>query len=209
MLFFRSIFAVLVLAVAASAVAAQSVKSGEYGSLLIGVAADGTLTGHFRETTGMDDKGRPRFTCSFVIRGESGDDGFYRIKTWHPEFREEVIEGELSFVEMEGRSGLRLKLEGEHGGCWNVAPMLKEDEGVEFELTSPGDWTEIRMAKAAKAYFHSSADAKSKGRAFIVKNDVVRISEIRAGWAAAIFKYDTGRTTRGWLKTDELYPAAP
>ncbi|MBK9162850.1 MAG: hypothetical protein IPM21_02870 [Acidobacteria bacterium] len=138
MLFFRSIFAVLLLAVAASA-GSQAIKSGEYGSLLIGVAADGTLTGHFRETTGMDENGRPRFTCSFVIRGETGDDGFYRIKTWHPEFREEVIEGELSFVEMDGRSGLRIKLEGEHGGCWNVAPMLKEDEGVDFDLTSPGD----------------------------------------------------------------------
>ncbi|MBK9164156.1 MAG: hypothetical protein IPM21_09625 [Acidobacteria bacterium] len=208
MFFLRSIFAVLLLTVAASA-GSQAIKSGEYGSLLIGVAADGTLTGHFRETTGMDENGRPRFTCSFVIRGESGDDGFYRIKTWHPEFREDVIEGELSFVEMDGRSGLRLKLGGEHGGCWNVAPMLKEDEGVEFELTTPGDWTEIRMAKAAKAYFHSSADAKTKGRAFVVKNDVVRISEIRAGWAEATFKNDSGRTTRGWLKTDDLYPAAP
>lgn len=208
MLFFRLIFAVLVLAVAAMALPGP-IKSGEYGSLLIGVAADGTLTGHFRETTGMDDKGRPRFTCAFMIRGEASEDGFYRVRTWHPEFRDEVIEGELSVFESDGISGLRLKLEGEHGGCWNVAPMLKEDEGVEFELTSPGDWSEVRMISTAKAYFHSSADAKTKGRAFVVKNDVVRIAGSRSGWSEAIFKSDSGRTTRGWLKTDELYPANP
>ena len=69
------------------------------------------------------------FLCFSCYRTQT-DEGRYEIKTWHPIAPDEVIEGEITTVENDGEKAVRVKLDGEHGGCWNVAPMLSDDEGV-------------------------------------------------------------------------------
>ncbi len=188
---------------------AQSVVSGDYDSLRLAADSDGVLTGYFRETTGQDEKGNPRFTCTFILRGERVGDGLYKVHTWHPEWPDEVIEGELVPVASEGRRSVKLKLFGEHGGCWNVAPMLKDEEGVDFDLTEERKWMAVRMVSADRSYFHSSADAKAKQKAYVVKNDPVAIYATNGQWVDAEFLGDSGRRTRGWILTATLHADRP
>ncbi len=194
----------------AASIAAQSeIESGNYGSLNIAVDDKGVLTGHFREGTGDDGKGNPRFLCSFFIRGQRAAEGRFEIMTWHPEFPDEKIAGEVTASETDGRKGLTMRLDGEHGGCWNVAPVLKEPEGVEFDLIKALNSTSVRMVAAQKAYFHASASAGAKQRAFVVKNDSVSVIAVKGSWAEVIFSGDAGKETRGWMLISSFYKIEP
>jgi len=190
-------------------VAQRTIRSGEYGSLVIGANEKGKLTGYFSESTGLNDKGRPQFTCSFLIVGESSDGESINVKTWHPVMGGEVINGTLSTYQRDGETGVNLKLDGDHGGCANVAPTFKEDEGQDFTLTTAGTWYEVRMVSAAKSFFYTKADTRSKSKAFVVKNDVVRISDEQGVLAQAVYVNDNGKTTRGFLNTKDLYSIEP
>ncbi|CAN5363577.1 hypothetical protein BH10ACI3_BH10ACI3_12030 [soil metagenome] len=206
----KLVFFALILAASVQAIAArQTISSGDYGSLVIGANEKGKLTGYFSESTGLDDKGRPRFTCSFLIVGESIDGESYNVRTWHPVMGGEVINGTLSAYERDGKTGINLKLDGQHGGCSNVAPSLKEDDGQDFMITTAGTWYEVRMVSAAKSFFYIKADIRSKGKAFVVKNDVVRIFDEQGVLAQATYVSDSGKTTRGFLNTVDLYPIEP
>ncbi len=190
-------------------VSAQSVVSGEYEDLVLAVSRDGVLTGYFNQGTGDDGRGNPRFSCTFFMRGTSEGSGRYEVTTWHPAFPDEVIMGELILSESDGRRSVMLRLHGEHGGCWNVAPMLKDDEGVEFELTKEGKWESLRMVASARAYFHASANARSRQRSYVVKNDLVRVMRISDGWAEVAYVAPGGNASQGWLQDKDLYPIAP
>jgi hypothetical protein len=199
------LFLLLVLVTANNSSFAQTsgkIVSGEYESLLLGVDSDGNLTGYFFEATGNDEMERPRFTCSFFISGEKQTDGNYKIKTWFPGDVDEVIGGEIKFV---GKKSVNLKLDGEHGGCWNVAPMLKEDEGVDFDLTAAGNWESIRVVSASKGYFYHSAEAKAPQKIWVVQNDVVRVSQTKGDKAGVTFVSDSGRKKSGWINTRDFY----
>lgn len=201
------IFALVVLITGLAA--GQKIVSGEYEDLVLGVAKDGILTGYFSQGTGDDGSGNPRFTCTFVMRGSSEDGGRYEVVTWHPAFPDEVITGEVMLSESGGRISITLRLHGEHGGCWNVAPLLKEDEGVEFELTRQGEWESLRMISATRAYFYSSADARRRGRSYIVKNDPIRVIRSSGNWVEAMYVGTGGKVSRGWLQAKDLYPIEP
>ncbi len=210
MRFLKTIFFAIVLAISVQTIVAQqTIRSGDYGSLVIGANEKGKLTGYFNESTGLNDKGRPQFTCSFLIVGESGDGESISVKTWHPVMGGEVINGTLSTYERDGKTGVNLKLDSNHGGCANVAPTLKDDEGQDFSLTTAGTWYEVRMISAAKSFFYTKADIRSKGKAFVVKNQVVRVFDEQGVLAQATYVNDSGKSTRGFLKTDDLYSIEP
>lgn len=195
---------------AVCSVEAQSaVVSGDYDGLMIGVDSKGRLTGYFDQGTGDDGKGNPRFTCRFVIFGMPSGEGRYEIRTWHPAFADDLIDGELTATEISGKRGINIRLFGEHGGCWNVAPVLKDEEGLDLELTEPGDWESVRMIASAKAFFHTAADAKTKQKAFVVKNDVVKLLNVKGDWAEVAYTSKTGRSTAGWILAASLYAAEP
>lgn len=204
--FTRTITIAMLCAIFAFSAAAQGqIASGEYGSLVLGVDLKGRLTGYFFEATGVEDNGRPRFTCSFLLQGNRGGGDAYDVITWHPNSPAEVISGRLMPV----GDGIELKLDEPHGGCGNVAPDLSSDEGQSFELTKAGTWTAVAMVRSPKAYFHTEADTRSRGKAFVVRGDMVVILRKAGGWADIAFTNSAGRETRGWIKLDDLYPDEP
>lgn len=209
----RKIF-VLFLAVIAACVplGAQdkgAIVSGNYDSLMIAVNSTGELTGYFNEGSG-NDNGHPRFTCTFFIAGEKQADGSYKVSTWYPaDPLDEVVTGTLKAVTNDGKPGVNLHLDAEHGGCWNVAPRLKEAGGVDFDLDSPGKWEGIRMISPAKAYFFMSAEAGAPQKIFVVKNDAVSIISTKGDWAEVSFTSDSDRTTKGWMKRTNFYSIKP
>ena len=192
------------------AAAAQSaVVSGDYDGLLIGVDSRGRLTGYFDQGTGDDGSGNPRFTCRFLVFGIPSSNGRYDIKTWHPAFGNDIIDGEVTATEISGKRGINIRLFGEHGGCWNVAPVLKDDDGLDLELSKQGSWESIRMIASAKVFFHSAADAKTKQKAFVVKNDVVKVLNLKGEWAEVVFTSSAGRSTSGWISAASFSAAEP
>jgi hypothetical protein len=183
----------------------NKIVSGDYESLILGVNSKGDLTGYFNEGTGDDGNGNPRFTCTFFIYGAKETGGIYKIKTWYPEFPEEVVEGELKFVKVGIKNGVNIKLDGEHGGCWNVVPVLKDESGVDFSLSSEGNWESVRMISPKRAYLFKSFDAGAPQKIYIVKNDVVRVLQIKGDMAEISYHSANGKTIKGWVKTTNFY----
>lgn len=205
MRFFFQLFLLAIFAVG-SAAAQGRIVSGDYGTLVIGIDAKGRLTGHFAEALGVEDNGKPRFTCSFLLQAEKAtDDGSYNVMTWHPNSPAEPIFGTLRPT----GDGVVLKLDGSHGGCSMAAPDIASDEGQSFELVRAGNWIGAGWVRSPKAFFHISASAAARGKAFIVKDDRIVIYAKRGGWVEAEYTNESGRTTRGWLKLDDLYPDEP
>lgn len=202
-------FLFLVVIAACVPIAAQDQKkiaSGEYESLLLAVSQGGELTGYFNEGTGDDGTGHPRFSCTFFIFGEKQADGSYKIATWYPGGDDDdVVTGRLKYAVIGGNPGVNLHLNEEHGGCWNVAPQLKETAGVDFSLYSVGKWEGIRMISPAKAYFFMSPEAKAPQKTFVVRNDAVRIFRVKGEWAEVGFTGSSGKTTKGWMKLANFY----
>ena len=184
-------------------------QSGYYVSafpLLLGVdEKQGIVTGSFEGHGGWDERrSAPMFHCTFYLFGEVRGDTF-PITTWYPG-REDGIQGRLTFLVHNGRPEVRIKLDTEHGGCWNVQHFADE-KGAEFALEKPGRWAAIRVVSAKRAYFHTSADPKTKRKAYVIAGDVLRVFNIQDGWLDA--EYGTERITRGWIKEADVFPAAP
>ncbi len=190
-------------AVHGSAVDAKG-SSGEFGELLLGVdQASETVTGFFNSGTGDAETG-PAFTCTFYLKGSFAGDN-YRIRTWYPGSAD-VISGKLGFFSSGQRVSVVIKLEQPPPGCANVIP-LTGDNAAEHWLVKKGDWTSVRIASAAKAFFHSSAADAAKTEGYVVKFDPVRVFSDENGWARSEFVGK--KTTPGWLKDSDLFPSDP
>ncbi len=204
--------AILVISSCQLIVSAQEkskIVSGDYESLIIGVNANGELTGYFSDSTGVDEDGNPRFSCTFFIYGAKETGGIYRIKTWFPEFPEDVIEGELKFVEVGVKNGVNIKLEGEHDGCMNVTPFLKEEKGLDFSLSSAGNWESVRMISPKRVWLFKSIDAGAPQKIFVDKNDAVKVLQTKNGWAEVRYSDPNGRSAAGWMKISDFYGLEP
>jgi hypothetical protein len=187
--------------------AAPDASSGYYDSILIGIDKErGELTGFFKEYTGWDDETKsPRFSCIFFIYGKLQGDT-YRITTWYPGDNE-YINGELKFVVAEGLSQVSVRLEEEHGGCWNVHPFARDVGLGALGLEKRGDWIGVRVVSANKTFLHKGPKAQLKGRAYLVKHDPVRVFKLQAGWVEV--EYGTDKVVRGWIKETDLFSPYP
>ena len=178
----------------------QRIKSGEYryGLKLAFNNQTKRLTGYFENYTGWDEEAkRPKFSCIFYIDGFATKSQF-RVLTYYPEYRsDDNITGEMEIV---NASTVRIKLPGEHGGCWNVEHFA--DEPVLFDLEKKAEWTSIRYVVKDKTYFYAEKSDNMKKKAFLVKNDFVCIKKVENDWAYCTF-YGKQITT-GWIKIDDL-----
>jgi hypothetical protein len=173
----------------------------ENGNLILGVnKAEGVVTGYFESCVGYDERTKkPRFCCTFFLCGKRAGDE-YLITTWYPGDKD-IIEGELR-LPAPGKTNLFIKLKESPPG--SMAYPFDVAKGNDFPLESAGDWVEVRVVSAPKAYFHRQPDAKSKRSAYVVKRDVVRVYQKRNGWVLAAF-----RKTRGWLTEKDLFSLHP
>ena len=180
---------------------AAPVASGDYDGFLIGVDRNGSLTGYFESSTG-----RGQFSCIFFVSGKvSGTaDG---VDTWFPGDRDpkEVIHGVLAQVSSDGRPAIRLKLEEEHGGCWNVQRFASDPST--FVLTEQGNWEAIRIIASKKAYFYDDPSSPKPRQAYAVTGNALRVFDTRDGWVRAEYVSPENRRTRGWILERDLFSA--
>jgi hypothetical protein len=169
-------------------------QPGSYDDGLLSIAVnDDVVTGFYENYTGWDEKTQaPRFSCSVFFVG--------RIANSRVEIATSDTRGT---VELLGNDQVKISLEEEPGGCWNVEPRFDE-EGVVFELTEREEWKFIRMVSSERAYFYDHPDEKERGKSYIVEGDVLRVLEVEGDWVRGEYHGGQGVTT-GWIKGSDLY----
>ena len=182
----------------------------------------GGITGAFSSATGGG-----QFSCAFMLQGDGHQaaDGTFRIMTWwpyhwidDPKLDDEVAPGSLRFTtepfgpDQHSTLTAVLKVQAHaHGGCWNVDGALDSGAEDHLPLIPHGErtrWLQIRQVSAAKARLHAGANGESSGRAYVVKGDVVAVVARTGGWSHVEYTADNGHITKGWIKGNELFPAA-
>jgi hypothetical protein len=172
---------------------------GYYDDMLIAYnPANEMITGYFESATGFDEETRsPRFTCIFYLEGRL-ENNEASLKTYYPaDTSGDLIVGS---IKVNAENSISIKLPEEHGGCWNVFHFA--DSAVNFRLTTPEKWLEIRFVEARKTYFYSSSNENARSDSYLVRGDVVRIDSIANEWVHGIFVGN--KETKGWLKTEAL-----
>ena len=153
------------------------------------------VTGFYDSSTGVDEKtGNPKFTCVFYIEGKllknkATIESYYPLDTT-------IIRGELIVDAKE----IKIHLNSEQGGCWNVQPFT--DGSATFSMDESKQWIQVRYAIRDRVYFYSEKKESSKNKSYILKGNIVYIEKIDQDWAYC--SYFGKRTTKGWIKVNEL-----
>ena len=104
-------------------------------------------------------------------------------------------------------------LKEEHGGCWNVQHFADKEKGAEFFEWEEGGWRAVRVVRPDKAYFHDEPDAATRGKAYLVQGNPLRVFKTARGWAYGEYEGYTGRgkkvVTKGWIRESDLYADTP
>lgn len=180
---------------------AAPVVSGDYGGLLVGVDRYGSLTGYFESSAG-----RGQFGCTFFVSGKIGG-SVDRVDTWFPGDRDpqEFILGVLEQLTSDEKPEIRLRLEKEHGGCWNVQ-RFASDPSI-FALTKQGSWKSIRIVASKKTYFYDDPWTPKPRKAYVLTGNALRVFETRDGWAMAEYVGRESQRTHGWVLERGLFSA--
>ncbi len=183
---------------------AVPMASGDYDGFLVGVDRSGILTGYFESSTGAG-----QFSCIFFVSGKVTGSSSNRVQTWFPGDRDpkEVIHGVLEHVSSNGKPAVRLKLDEEHGGCWNVQRFASDPSA--FVLTEQGRWESIRIISSKKAYFYDDPSSPKARKAYAVTGNALRVFEVRDGWVKGEYVSPENRRTRGWISERDLFSAKP
>jgi len=196
----KTAFATTFLALISKILFGQTIESGEYefGLKLAFDSNTKKLTGYFENYTGWDEETKnPRFSCIFYIEGIVTNNKF-GVLTYYPEDKsEDTISGQIEIV---NKTTIKIKLQSEHGGCWNVQHFAEEP--VSFDMENKTEWTQIKYVAANKTYFYSEKSENKKQKAYLVKNDFVCIDKTEGNWAYCTFYGKTN--TNGWIKTADL-----
>lgn len=168
-------------------------QPGSYDDGLLSIAVnEDVVTGFYENYTGWDEQLQaPRFSCLFFFVG--------RIENSKVEIESSESKGT---IELLGNDKVKINLEEEPSGCWNVEPRFDEG-GVIFELTEREEWKFIRIVSSERAYFYNSPDEKERGKSYIIEGDALRVFEIVGDWVRGEYCGSQGITT-GWIKESDL-----
>lgn len=175
---------------------AASLAPGLYEGLMLAVAPDGSVQGHYVESQGEGTSRR----CAFFVSGQASA-GKAKIESWSSTG---VLPGTLAAED----DGVLLAIPGgrEHAGCGLVLLPLV-DRGLSLSKVGSGPWTHLRLVREPRLWFHAAPAAAARRQGYLVRGDVVGIRKEVDGWASAEFvDRGTGRRTRGWLPASGLGP---
>lgn len=178
---------------------------GIFDGLEVYVSADGRrLTTTFRSATGWNDVTKaPRFVCNVDLTGRRRSlDEPFAVRPqddWA-----HSPHGTLEFVD---RDTLRIRLEHDIAGCWNVDPRFDTDitKGVSFVRT-PGKTfgRPCRVVKAERAYLREVVDGPTTRRPYVTRFDRLFVLEERGDWLRV--RHEDGRKpTEGFVRESELH----
>jgi hypothetical protein len=174
----------------------QIPKAGKYDALNIAIdSTKKTITGYYENKTGENGQ----FSCIFLFTGnfKSFKDNTILINSFYPG-EEEIIQGKIVCNKS---TDFSLLLNDDHGGCWNVQSF--KDEPVTFTLLQKENWIDIKIIKNSKVYFYTEPEETKKGKAFVLKDDCVKVLEQSGNWLKVV--YEANKNTIGWIKSQDCY----
>ncbi len=168
-------------------------QPGSYDGGLLSIAVnDDVVTGFYENYTGWDEQLQaPRFSCLVFFVG--------RIENSKVEMESSETKGT---IELLGNDKVKVTLEEEPGGCWNVEPRFDEG-GVIFELTDRKEWKSIRIVSSERAYFYNNPDEKERRESYVIEGDILKVLELERDWVRGEYCGSQGITT-GWIKESDL-----
>ena len=81
--------------------------------------------------------------------------------------------------------------------------------GLELETTQQTHWQTLMQVSSPRAYLSATPDAATRRKAWIVKGDVVGVIQKQAGWTKVECVNSSGKTTLGWVSSNDLQPLTP
>jgi len=196
----RSIGMYLLFLFFSSGVHAQSLQPGIYQSgLMMGYdEANRKVTGVFEDASGWNEELKaPQFSCIFYVEGIVDGDTIPVVSYYPGEDDSDTITGTI--VRLDAKT-LLLRLDDDHGGCWNVSSFSNEPQL--FELDQSHTWIQIRYVLKDKAWFYTDKSKGSKQKEYVIKYDFVCVERLEGAWAYCTFY--SGVITRGWLRVEDL-----
>lgn len=182
--------------------------SGNYGAAEVAVDASRLMTLDYRNSRGEPDPKTnvPPFTCEFMFAA--------RLKGAGPTYSGVAIfdgKSHAATVTVEAMEVIRIRYEGEPGGCVSTAgPELAGGlDAAGLPLARAGDGRKdtlgFRAIKEPRAFFRAKTDAPATAT-YVLKGDVVRVRSEGPGWVLVVHERWNGKESSGWLRSDELFP---
>lgn len=176
-------------------------SSGTYSGG-IHIAFDSTqqmITGYVEEYSGHDEHlGQPKFSCIFFIHGIIKD-RFALIKTYYPfEQNADTIAGYLKII---NKNSFEMKLDDEHGGCWNVSHFATEP--VVFNLEEKINALQVSYSVVPEMKIYSGFTSDKQFLYSITNNKFFFIQEKQNGWCRIMM--DGKQPIQGWVLSEDLF----
>jgi len=94
-------------------------------------------------------------------------------------------------------------------GLCVLAGLQSNAEGNDCSSVSVSDAFTYSSVTAARSYFFKELnDRRSQAKAYLVKNDVVAVRNVKTDWACGLYLSNTGVQTIGWLEVKNLKSAS-
>jgi len=176
------------------------------GLIIVFDPIDSVISGYYENYSGWNESSSsPKFSCTFYFSGKVGSELGINIKSWYPGNPDvkSIINGDLKLSD--DLKSLSIRLESEHGGCWNVQHFA-DGEFVPFYFTKNTKWKDIRVVKSEKTYFHKEANDSSKRKAYVISGDVLKVVKVQNEWLLVEYKNNiSDKGTSGWVKAGDLF----
>ncbi len=158
-----------------------------------------TVTGYFEEYSGYDDElEQPKFSCIFFIHGVLKD-SLIPIKTYYPfEQTQDTIHGYIRII---NDHSFEMKLEEEHGGCWNVSHF--SDEAVVFNLDEKRNWLQVSYSIIPEMKIYSDSSSNKKLLLSVKNKMILFIDDKQNGWCRILI--EGKKPIQGWVTSKEIF----
>lgn len=181
---------------------AQMVSSGIYSSGL-NLAFDdltGSVTGFYDNESGYDEKtGTAQFSCTFYFSGKA-ELNQSNIISFYP--GDSVPDSIPGILELGTNDQLTIRLNSEHGGCWNVQSFTADP--VSFSLYKAVSWSQIRYVTGSNVDLFIDERGTSAFNIKLPFGSVLGISEIKGGFAQCTLLNSADAVISGWIKLNDL-----
>ena len=177
----------------------QTLISGYYGNglSLAYNPASKQISGYFENYTGLDNNGESVFSCIFYFK-EALTGSKIHITSFYPaDSAGSLVKGTLEIV---NETNVKILLDENPGGCWNVQDFDKTP--ISFSLEKKMPWLYISYITASKVYLKNATNASANKNVYLRKGDLVFVSRVKNNYAYCT--YYGKKKMSGLIKLDAL-----
>jgi hypothetical protein len=158
------------------------------------------ITGYYENYSGYDEStAKPRFSCTFYFSGKAELNQSNIISFYPGDSVPDSIPGILELV---NNDQLTIRLNSDHGGCWNVQTFASEP--VSFSLYKAISWNQIRYVTGSNVVLFKDESGSSSFNVKLPFGSVLGISEIKGDLAQCTVLNSTDDVISGWIKLSDL-----